>query len=272
MFAGIVAPFCPQFIFPFELEQFGLPTPDVVPDIMNLVQFASAAIDEACGRLDGDGCGSLVYTTYVQRLLLQTRNRNLCQIPVKPIVAVPAGTVATLQALAVASGNFFYTGVQANTSISQSTGQLTGLIAASGRYGYTRQDMSIGYPDLFTMVNPLNLLTMFGGPAPWVSIDITQTDLDPKTGEMWPPAGLQLQRYSEILVTYNSGFDARAMPWQVKHVCASVVKNALAKGNATTAMTSLTLGRAGATAAFAPGLIDPVLDQMLTPFKVIRSY
>jgi hypothetical protein len=272
MFAGVVAPFCPQYIFPWELESFGLPTPDVVPDILNLVQFASAAIDESCGRLDGDGCGSLVYTTYVQRLLLQTRNRNLVQIPIKPIVAVPASTVAALQTLAATSGNFYFTGVQASTSVSQLTGQLTGLIAASGRYGYTRQDMSIAYPDLFAFINPLNLVTLFGGPAPWVSIDITQTDFDPKTGEMWPPAGLQLQRYSEIILTYTSGFDPRAMPWQIKHVCASVVKNALAKGNATTAMTSLTLGRAGATAAFGPGLIDPVLDQMLTPFRVVRSY
>jgi hypothetical protein len=265
--------FQPMYIFPWELQSFGLPTPDAVSEITGLVQLASSLIDEACGRLDGDGNGSLVYTTYTQRVLLQTRNRNLCQIPVKPISVVPSGTMMELQLLQSASGNCFYTGVQANTAYSQLTGQLTGLVAASGRYGYTRQDQSIAYPDLFAFINPLNLVTMFGGPAPWVSIDITQTDYDPKTGEMWPPAGLQLQRYSEIIVTYNSGWDPRQMPWAIKFVTASIVKNAMVGGNATTALRSLTLGRAGAGATFfQQGLIDPTLDVMLAPFKAVRAY
>jgi hypothetical protein len=269
---GIPTPFAPCYLWSWELEQYGLPTPDRVPDVMNLVMLASSLIDEACGRLDGDGNGSLVFTTYCQRILIQTRNRNLTQLPIKPIVAVASGTVATLQALAAASGNNFYTGVQANTAVSVLTNQLSGLITCSGRYGYTRQDMAVGYPDLFTMVNPLNLVTMFGGPAPWISVDITQADYNSQSGEFWPPAGLQLQRYSELIVIYNSGWDPRAMPYQIKFVCASIVKNALAMGNATTAMRSLTLGKAGAQASFLGGLIDPTLDLMLTPFKNVRSY
>lgn len=266
------APFTPSFLFETDLARYGLPTPDKQPNIMNLVALASAIIDEECGRIDGDGNGSLVYTTYIQRILLQTRNRNLIYLPMKPIAAVDASTVASLQAAASGNTNFTYTGVQANTLISGFTGSLSGLIAASGRYGYTRQDMSIGYPDLFAFINPLNLITMFGGPAPFIPMDITQADYSEKSGECWIPAGLQLQRYSEVLVIYNSGYSPFNMPPVIKHVCASLVKNALAKGNATTAMMSLSLGKAGAIATFQPQLIDPTLDRMLTPFRTVRAY
>ncbi len=268
----MTAPFTPSFLFETELAQYGLPLPDKQPNIMNLVGLASAMIDEECGRIDGDGNGSLVYTTYIQRILLQTRNRNLIYLPMKPITAVDAATVTALQAGASGNTNFTYTGVQANTIISGFTGSLSGLIAASGRYGYTRQDMSIGYPDLFAFINPLNLLTMFGGPAPFLTMDVSQADYSEKSGECWIPAGLQLQRYSEVIVIYNSGYNPYAMPPVIKHVTASLVKNALSKGNATTAMLSLSLGKAGANATFYNQLIDPTLDRMLTPFRTVRAY
>jgi hypothetical protein len=268
--------FTPMFILPTELQAYDLPTVDVAPNITALVGMASSAIDEACGRIDGDGNGSLVYTTYVQRLLLQTRNRNLVMLPMRPIAPLTQIAIDALQALAAsgmaASGvNYFYTGALANT-LNQQNGTLSGIVAASGRYGYSRQDMSIAYPDLFAFINPLNLVTMFGGPAPWVSIDITNTDYDPRTGEVWVPAGLQLQKYSEILITYNAGFDPTNMPPVVKYVCASMVKNLLAKGAGTTGMTSMSLGRSAMSYAMQPGIIDPMLDQMLAPFKTVRSY
>lgn len=274
--------FQPCYVFPTELAQYSLPTPDINGDIIPLVFLASNIIDEACGRIDGDGNGSLVFTTYTSRILMQTRNRNLFEIPMKPVSAVTPDTVAILQAAATgmpwalpdcpaSSGNFAYTGVIGNT-LSAFTGSLSGIVSASGRYGYTRQDMSIAYPDLWAMINPLNLLTMFGGPAPWIAIDITQTDYDSKTGECWPPVGLQLQRYSEVLMSYNSGFNPLKMPSTIKTVCAAIVKNAMAKGSGTTAMLSFTMNRSGANARFFNDLIDPRLDAMLTPFKNVRSY
>jgi hypothetical protein len=42
-------PFTPCYILPQELQQFGLPTPDVQSDIMNVVELASALIDESWG-------------------------------------------------------------------------------------------------------------------------------------------------------------------------------------------------------------------------------
>jgi len=267
-------PFIPCYVFESELQTFGLPSSVAQPDIMNLVYLASSIIDEACGRLDGDGNGSLVFTTYAQRILMQTRNRNLAFIPITPLAPVSQTVYDDLVSLASATGvpNYYLTGnLQVSTQYGP-WGTLSGLIGASGRYGYTRQDMSIAYPDLFAFINPLNLVTMFGGPAPWVPIDITQTDYDFKSGEVWVPAGLQLQRYSEVMFIYTAGFDPRAMPIGVKLACACLVKNAMARGDGTTALTSMRLGRSGANMEFVPGsLIDPTVDNLLTPYRVVRA-
>lgn len=269
-------PFIPSYIFPQELQAFGLPSPASQPDIMNLVQLSSTIIDEACGRIDGDGNGSLVYTTYTQRILMQTRNRNLALLPIKPIVALTPDVLAALTSQATgaaASGNYYLTGQLQPNTWTAPWGMLSGIVGASGRYGYTRQDMSIAYPDLFAFINPLNLVTMFGGPAPWVAVDVTQTDYDCKTGEVWIPAGLQLQRYSEILISYNSGYNPNQMPPGVKMACACLVKNAMAKGDGTTALTSMSLSRSGANFGFMPGsLIDPTVQGLLTPYVSVRAY
>ncbi len=271
-----IGPFIPQFLFESELQQFGLPTVQENQNIISLVQFASNAIDEYCGRIDGDGNGSLVYTTYTERILLQTRNRNLAQLAFKPIIGVPQSTVDSLSGLAVAAAasgqpNIWYTGVQAST-VTSFVGDLSGFIGASGRYGYTRQDRSVGYPDLYAMINPLNLVTIFGGPAPWVQVDITNLDYSSQTGECWFPAGLQLQAYSEIICVYNSGFSPTNLPRTIKNVCASLVKNLMLGGEATTNMVSLNLGRGAANVQFGKGIFDTTLDQMLCPFKIIRAY
>lgn len=265
-----MSPFQPLYIFESELGTYGLPDAVEQTDIMNLVAMASSLIDVECGRVDGDGGGSLVFTTYTQRILKPTRNRNLLQVSAKPIVGIPQGTVNELIAAASGAFNPFYTGVVASTQLNP-LGQLSGIVAASGRYGYTRQDMSMAYPDLFAMINPLNLITLFGGPAPWVAMDVTNTDYDSKFGEVWLPAGLQLQSYSEVLLTYNSGYDPRRMPSQIKHVCAALVKNALAKGDGTTAMLTMSLGKSGANATFYKELVDPTMDAMLQPFRTVRA-
>ena len=264
--------FAPRYLSEADLPGFGLPTPDVLPTILTLVEMASLLIDEDCGRIDGDGNGSLVVSTWGQRCLLQTRNRNLIEAPMKPLMAVDGGTVQSFKDAVSGDINTTYTGVQPNTITSVINGTLSPLLGCSGRYGYTRQDMSIAYPDLFAFINPLNLVTMFGGPAPWVPIDVTMIDYDARTGELWIPAGLQLQRYSEVLITYNSGWNPLSMPRMVKHVCASLVKNALTQGDATTFLTSMRLNKSGAGYTFnSGGIIDPVLHNALTPYRNVRT-
>lgn len=266
-------PFSPCYIFESELCTYGLPTPDIQGDIMNLVQLASSIVDQECGRIDGDGGGSLVWTTYAQRILLQTRNRNLIMLAAKPIVSIDQPTVdaLTAQVVAASGDNFWYTGVTASSG-NNFGGTPTGIVGASGRYGYTRQDQSTAYPDLFAFINPLNLVTMFGGPAPWVPIDIANTDYDSKTGEVWIPAGLQLQKYSEVLIQYNSGYDPNRMPRAIKLVTAAMVKNALGKGDGTTGLMTLSLGRGAANMSFQQKLLDPTLDALLQPYRVVRAY
>lgn len=273
-------PFAPCYVLPTELNQFGLPNPDTTGDILSLVQMASVLVDIECGRVDGDGNGSLAYTTYVQRDLLQTRNRNLVMVQAKPIIGLTqdVSDQLTMAATGVVDipgfkgeMNPYQSGFQVNT-VHAPNGMLSGLIGASGRYGYTRQDMSVAYPDLFSLINPLNLVTIFGGPAPWVPMDISNTDYDSKTGELWIPAGLQLQRYSEVLLVYNAGYDPRRMPWAIKHVTASIVKNALAKGNATTALMSMSMTKGGVNFTTGPKLLDATLDAMLQPYRTVRAY
>jgi hypothetical protein len=257
-------------LLPQDYAAFNLPTVAVQQDIAQVVAMASLIIDESCGRIDGDGNGSLCYTTYTERILLGSNNRNLIYVSQKPIVAVSAATVAALMAAATGNINNTYTGVQANV-LDNYTSRLSGIVGASGRYGYTRNDRSMAYPDLFSMLNPLNLTTIFGGPAPWVAMDSTNADYDPRSGEVWIPAGLQLQRYSEVLISYNAGWNPLQMPAPIKHVCASIVKNLLAKGDATTALLRMSVAGA-ASYGIGADVIDPILDRMLLPFKTIRAY
>jgi hypothetical protein len=264
-------PFTPLYILETELAAYGLPTTDVQPDILNLVSMASSIIDEACGRFDGDGVGSLVYTTYAQRLLIPSKNRNLVLLPLKPLVALDQATVTNLQNAATGAINYTYTGVLPSTLNKAAGDGLSAIVSASGRYGYVRQDTTIGYPDLFAMINPLNLVTVFGGPPPWVVMDVPNIDYDPKTGEAWLPVGLQLQRYSEILITYTSGWNPLAMPPIVKQVCAAIVKNAMLRGDGTTGMMTMSISKGGVNTSFSPQLIDPTLDRLLTPYKNVRA-
>jgi len=287
-FIPSVQSFQPWYIWPNEYAQYGLPTSPLTasgaivpqPDIDNLVMLASITIDEHCGRIDGDGNGSLVYTTYQERLLFQAPGRNLTMLPIKPIVGITPATIASLQALDASSGswsgmlgiNSYYTGCLPSIYTLVSTGQLSGIVACSGWYGYVRRDQSQTYPDLNALINPQSLVSLFGGPPPWIAVDCTNLDYDAKTGQLWVPAGLQLQRYSEIWVTYNTGYDPRNMPKQIKLACAAIVKNLMAKGGGTTGMLSANLGRAAFNVTMTQDIIDLNVQRLLRSFVAVRAY
>ncbi len=201
---------------------------------------------------------------------MQTRNRNLLQLAQKPVVGLSQSTVDNL----IASGNInadfnpFYTGVLPSTILNPQ-GKLSGIISASGRYTYPRQDSSFAFPDWNSIVNPLTLITIYGGPAQWVAIDVSACDYDPRTGEVWVPSGISLVRYNEIDITYTSGFDPLNMPKVIKQCCAALVKNALARGGGTTGLLNISVPRS-AGYGFSPELIDPTIARMLTPFVTVR--
>jgi len=98
----------------------------------------------------------------------------------------------------------------------QQTGMLSAIISASGRYGYGRRDQQATYPDLNYGANILMVAALFGGPPQWTGIDPTMIDWYDQVGECWVPAGLYLSQYTEVIMTYNAGFNPLKIPNQIK--------------------------------------------------------
>ena len=262
-----VAQFQPRYLQQNELSMFGLPDINDQPNIMNMVDGASSLIVEYCGRTDGDGNGSLVYTTYAQRMLLP-EGRNVVRMMFRPLVGLCGNLLNTL----AASGQNYYTGFTANVSQPPPYDNiaLTPLVSCSGRYGYSRRGSQQVYPDLNYGANVLQIASFFGGPPTFTPIDITMIDVDSITGELWLPAGLYLSQYTEIVVAYNSGYDPRDMPKSIKHACAAIVKNILSRGGGTTGMKSFSVWRV--SGQFTDDLIDPTVEKWLRPFTNVLAY
>lgn len=267
--------FRPRFIPKHELSKFGLPDPTLQPDIISLVERASVMIDEYCARADVDGQGSLAYTTYTERLALPV-GRNIVRTSFRPLVAVDVNTVNNLIASGSDTGadgteypNYFYTGVQPSTSFRAGSTILSPIISASGRYGYARRGQQQVYPDLNYAANILQIASFFGGPPQFTIIDVTSIDFDPRTGELWFPAGLYLSQYTEVTVTYNSGFSPTQMPNAVKDSTACLVRNLLSRGGGATGLTGFQAGRI--RAEFTQDLIDTNIQNMLQSYRTVRT-
>lgn len=261
--------FQPRYLFENELAAYGLGGSPDIPGMLNLVDTASTMIDEYCGRTDGDGNGSLVYTTYQERILAESPGRNIYFVPHRPLVALTAAQVNTLSGEDIAASGYYYTGVQPCTNI-LANGTLSAIISASGRYVPGRRD-NFGFGDEpNSYLNPLNTITLFGGPPPWNAIDMVNLDYDSITGQLWLSSGLYIARYSEIILVYNSGYNPGNMPKQVKRACAAMVKNLLAKGSGTTGMKSFNSSKIGVSAEFYDDVIDPNIQRLLDAFMTVR--
>jgi len=276
-------PFRPRFILANELPLYGLPDSATEPYILSLVDAASSLIDQYCGRTDGNGIGSFVYTTYMERILFQARGRNIVRVSFKPMVAVDVTTVNSLTASANApmtnpggetllSTNYFWTGVIANTIVTPST-SLSPILGASGRYGYGRRSEFAIYPDLNYGMNPLQVASFFGGPPTWTPIDVTMIDWDAQSqsGEIWVPAGLYMSQYTEMMIIYNSGYDPLNMPPAIKNATAALVKNFLSRGGGTTGIKGINAA-GSVNVMFTDDLIDPTIARWLDAYKNIIAY
>jgi hypothetical protein len=234
------------------------------------VDGASTLIDEYCGRTDGNGLGSLVYTTYVERLLLQARGRNIVRVSFKPMAVVTPQVVNTLQASGNVDDNNFWTGVRANTIVRPDT-TLSPILGCSGRYGYPRRGEMAVYPDLNYGMNLLQVASFFGGPPGFTPIDVTAVDFDVQTGEIWMPAGIYMSQYTEVVLIYNSGYDPTRMPKAIKHACAALVRNMLARGGGTTGLKSI-MGQGMVNVTFTDDLIDPTVQRWLQAYQNVIAY
>lgn len=276
--------FRPRFIQPEEIPLFGLPDADNQPNILALIDAASILVDGHCGRTDGNGQGSLVYTTYAERLLFQAAGRNILRVSFKPMVAIDATTVAELQASASAPlptqfksqpllyTNSYWTGCQANTQV-RPDGSLTSIIGASGRYGYSRRNSAAVYPDLNYGMNLLMVASYFGGPPGFTPIDVTAIDWDQQTqsGEIWVPAGIWMSQYTEMICVYNAGYDPRNLPPPIKTATSQICRNFLARGGGVGALRSIQ-GQGMVNYQLMDSDIDPNTDRILEPFKNVIAY
>lgn len=261
--------FSPRYIEESELDYFGLPDVDTQKNILALVDGASAYIDEYCGRTDVNGSGSLVYTTYSERLYLP-EGRNIVRLSFRPFAPISPSVQQTL----IASGgqgqwNHFYTGFTPNTVLTQNGSVLSPLISISGRYGYSRRGSQQVYPDLNYGANLLQIASFFGGPPGFTPVDISQVDVDVNSGELWFPAGLYLSQYTEVVVTYNVGFDPTNLPVAIKHATSMLIRNLLARGGGTTGLKSMNASRINMQ--FTDDLVDTTVDRMLQKFKVVYA-
>jgi hypothetical protein len=284
----VARPFRPRYLLPSELVTYGLPDPSVQPNILALVDAASTFIDEYCGRTDGNGQGSLVYTTYQERILLQARNRNIFRLTFKPLAVI----TPTTQALLIASANqvqgndpleavnWYYTGFQANTIV-RPDGTTTSILGASGRYGYPRRGEAAIYPDLNYGMNLLQVAAFFGGPPQFTFIDPTAIDFDTATAEVWVPAGLYMSQYTEVVITYNSGYSpvpipgVMQIPQAIKQACVGLIKNFLSRAGGTFGIKSISVaGGVNYTFGdFQPDqYVDPTIERYLMNYKTIVAY
>ncbi len=250
-----------MYIKESELKTFGLPVVAKQKNILSLVQSASTLIDEHCGRVEITGKGSLVYSTYKERIYLP-EGRPMIRVSYKPIIGIPESTRAALSTSGDGDPNFVYTGFIANTQYFR--GNLSPIISCSGRFGMARRGSMLSYPQMFP--GPVDLYTIsgvFGGPPNWSSVPVEGIEFDERTGELYIPIGLY--PINEVEVVYNSGFDPRNMPRAIKNACAAVVLNFLGKGG--TGVKSIS-GAGGVNVVMDPSLIDSNIEIFLRNYLV----
>ena len=84
------------------------------------------------------------------------------------------------------------------------------LISGLGRYGFGRRsDQFTGYrPE----INMLATLQAFGSTPQWIPFDVTQASVSQATDEVWIPAGMYLDYYSEVQLRYVAGYPVAPLP------------------------------------------------------------
>lgn len=255
--------FQPRFILDAEIASFDLPSVQQLPNIMTIVDAASTLIDSECGRVDATGAGSLVYTTYAERIGIP-ETRNIFRTAYTPLVGLDTSTQLALSGLNAVSGNHFYSGFTPNTINSQ-MGNLSAFVGISGRYSYGRKSGLNVFPDSQYAANILQVAAFFGGSPQFVPLDVSLTDYYDLVGEVWVPAGIMMASYTEVIAIYNSGYDPRNMPKGVKHACAALVKNFIARAGGITSVQSYNAGKIHVQ--FTPDLVDSTVKKWLAPFQ-----
>ena len=109
------------------------------------------------------------------------------------------------------------------------------------------------------------MLTPFGGPPEWITLDSAQTDYNADTGEIWLPAGIFGAPFSEVELTYTAGY--AEPPEAVKLACAQIIRNAESHPAANVQSAQLDQLQLN---YFAGSLLDDDVRRLLAPFVAVR--
>ena len=109
------------------------------------------------------------------------------------------------------------------------------------------------------------MLTPFGGPPEWITLDPAQVDYNADTGEIWLPAGIFGAPYSEVELTYTAGY--AEPPENVKLACAQIIRNAESHPAANVQSARLDHLQLD---YFAGSLLDDDIRRLLAPFVAVR--
>lgn len=132
------------------------------------------------------------------------------------------------------------------------------IVALRGRMGVLRRGEA--NEDLLSEV-----AREFGLAGAWSTMDVSNVDYDPATGELTLPAHALGLPYNEVEVAYTAGLDP--MPEAVKCACAQIVRNAQATPAMNVRMNYLDGMRMG---YFSDSLLDEDARKMLAPYVAQR--
>ncbi len=97
------------------------------------------------------------------------------------------------------------------------------IISGVGRYAYGRKGDVADWN--MNQYNLLAAMSKFGGPPVWELWRQPLANIwDSETGDVWAPAGVMLEYYSEIKIRYVAGFSQDAIPQAVKLACAELIR------------------------------------------------
>ncbi|HUB51833.1 MAG TPA: hypothetical protein VL986_06785 [Terracidiphilus sp.] len=135
---------------------------------------------------------------------------------------------------------------------------VTPLVTLEARYAKPRRGE---LPDL----PMLEVAYAFSLPGQWNSLDPSQVDFDPITGELTLPWNLFGLPYNEVQVTYTAGL--ATIGDDVKSACAQIVRNAQASPALNASMSKIDTMQ---MKYFSSSLIDKTVQAWLRPYIASR--
>lgn len=138
------------------------------------------------------------------------------------------------------------------------------VISGLGSYRFGRRnDQQAG---LYDDRNLLSIMQTFGGPPAWQSFDVTASDYNEMTSEIWIPSGIQMAYYSDVRIYYVAGYSQANIPSIVKSSVAEIIR---AKLNTQGLQGGIKEARAGDTALtrFSNSVLDDDTRAQLNFYK-----